>query len=223
MIDEQSEPYHLPLSVQADQIITTPPCDYDHIARRDVAIFEYFVKGRVANVCNWVALVDDDAYLNVPSIVAKSRCIDHSKPHVMGAIYHTESVNFVHGDFRLFSQAALPLIAHYSKACKLGGIEGFEDVALATCFHKLGRDQQLPPESFGSFDHDNNLDMPHVLNQVGKQLLHGKNVKCSLDFIHKLPPGDMMAYHTLTSKLPPCEPSDFHMRPTIDPKVPLIC
>ncbi|CAK0793706.1 unnamed protein product [Prorocentrum cordatum] len=208
-VDEQTPPYHLPSSITPDRVIQTIGTDYDHLPDRTRVQLLTINTKQLKDSCNWFALVDDDTYVNTDSVVAKASRMDATKLHYMGAIYNYNNGSnqwapFVHGDFKMFSRAAVPLVAEAVAKCDEWG-SGMEDVEIAKCFAKLDMINQLPPETFGDSVHDNERGKrPTTLQQafdISKK--SSKSLKC-LDFLHKLLPEDMHTFSEEVSKSPAC-------------------
>lgn len=208
-VDEQAPPYHLPSSITPDRMIRTIGEDYEHLPDRTRMQLLSINTKQLKDSCNWFALVDDDTYVNTDSVVAKASRMDASELHYMGAIYtYNKGANqwapFVHGDFKMFSRAAVPIVAEAVAKCDEWG-SGMEDVEIAKCFDKLDMLKQLPPETFGDSVHDNEHDkMPTTLQQaINISKKSSKSLKC-LDFLHKLLPEDMQHFQEEFVKSPGC-------------------
>jgi len=208
-VDEQSPPYHLPSSITSDRVIKTIWEDYEHLPDRTRMQLLSINTKQLKDSCNWFALVDDDTYVNTDNVVAKASRMNASELHYMGAIYNYNNgtnqwAPFVHGDFKMFSRAAVPIVAEAAAKCDEWG-SGMEDVEIAKCFGKLDMLKQLPPETFGDSVHDNEREKrPTTLQQaVDISKKSSKSLKC-LDFLHKLLPDDMQHFQEEFLKSPAC-------------------
>jgi hypothetical protein len=208
-VDEQAPPYHLPSSITSDRVIKAIWEDYEHLPDRTRMQLLSINTKQLKDSCNWFALVDDDTYVNTDSVVAKASRMDASELHYMGAIYNYNNgtnqwAPFVHGDFKMFSRAAVPIVAEAVAKCDEWG-SGMEDVEVAKCLGKLNMLKQLPPETFGDSVHDNERGKkPTTLQQaVDISKKNRKSLRC-LDFLHKLLPDDMHHFQEEFLKSPAC-------------------
>jgi len=212
-VDEAMPPYHLPESVRPDQIIKTIRVDYTDLPERTRSMLVRINSKPFVDTCAWFALVDDDTYVNTANIVAKTSVLDASQLHYMGVVYvyrgfgntHDETGNFVHGDYKMFSAAAVPKISEVAARCRMWE-PGYEDVDIARCIAQLGFSSSLPPESFGDFVHDNrrNAGHPTTLQQALDRSEETNSPLACLDILHKMIPEDMRAFHSQVQGGPSC-------------------
>jgi len=148
-VDEDTEPYHLPSAIPADRIIKTVHVDYEHLPQRMRVELVLINSRELKESCDWIALVDDDTYVNTASVVKKAGQLDASQLHYMGFLMMCENDLFVHGPFKLFSYEAVPLIAEVAAKCDDWSSTSWDDVDVARCLKDLGLSLTLPATSFG--------------------------------------------------------------------------
>jgi len=207
MVDEPAPPYHLPASVKEAQLIKVVHEDYAMLPERTRVAMVALNTRSLKQRCDWFVVVDDDTYVNAANVAAKVSQYDASKPHYMGAIYgvsdgKTEGgMKFVHGDFRIFSAAAMPMIAGAVARCDEFAEPGMEDVRLAQCFESEGLTDTLQAEAFGDWVHDNDREHHTTLEKAKKDT---RPTGC-LDFVHKLSAPEMHEFHAMVKARPSCK------------------
>jgi len=145
-------------AIPADRIIKTVKVDYEHLPQRRRVQLVLINSREFKDSCDWIALVDDDTYVNTASVVKKAGQLDASQLHYMGCVRTCGNGQFVHGPFKLFSYDAVPFIAEAAAKCHNWSHTSKEDVGLALCLKDLGLSLTLPATSFGDAVEDNNRD-----------------------------------------------------------------
>lgn len=210
LVDESLPPYHLPASVQPKQIIKTLRTSYEDLWERTQSLLVQINTKRLLNKCDWFALVDDDTYVNTASVVAKAGHLDASGLHYMGAVcrvsdYGHGIVNMIHGSFKMFSAAAVPVIAEVAAQCRLWRPGAWEDFQIARCLKNSGFNMSLRAEGFGNYIHNNTkVARPNTLQQALDQSHKAKSSLACLDFLHKMLPDDMRTFHDHLRRSPMC-------------------
>lgn len=207
-VDEAMQPYHLPASVNSDQIIKTLRADYNDLPMRTRQLLVQVNTQPLLDRCAWFAFVDDDTYVNTANIVAKVRLLNASAPHYMGPVYKYsvpgDTGLFVHGDFKMFSVAAVPKMSEVAARCRLWE-PGWEDVEIERCLKYLGFDKALPAERFGTWVHDNtHRERPQTLRRALIMAATSQKPLACFDILHKMLAEDMRELHTRLQGSPTC-------------------
>jgi hypothetical protein len=191
-----SEQHKLPEHVTVDQLMSTPRTEYNDVIVRDNFTFrEIFNSARISDHCNWIALTETDAYVNTGLVLRRLQAIDYQQPHLMG----NTMFGFVHGSFRLFSAAAIPLITDAFQHCRPS--KDYSDRQLHDCLASQGVNVTLKDEGYGNIIIENS-GTPEIFANIGQDIA---KASCNnVDAVHKLTPPLMYVYHKLTSKLHEC-------------------
>eukprot|EP00928_Gymnodinium_smaydae_P057137 TRINITY_DN4040_c0_g3_i2.p1 TRINITY_DN4040_c0_g3~~TRINITY_DN4040_c0_g3_i2.p1 ORF type:complete len:309 (-),score=48.82 TRINITY_DN4040_c0_g3_i2:24-950(-) len=202
---DSSQP--LPASVRPEQILHAVAATWLQLTTRIAFQLQTMSSVRFADTCDWFALVDDDTYVNVASVVEKTRGLDAFAPHYMGPVFDSGGMPFVQGAFVLFSSAAMPIVAAAVEQCSNMHETGLADVELSRCLQEVPRDLVLLPEVFGVIAVDNDHLNPHPATlQIALKYAkdHASSLSC-FDLLHKMYPDDMYRFHSLVGDSPPCD------------------
>jgi hypothetical protein len=207
-VDESTAPYHFPGAVQDNQFVKVISTTYKKLSEKMRQMLVWLNSKRFKDSCGWFALVDDDTYVNTRSVSSKLRNINPSEPHYMGAVYGAgHGIRFVHGSLQVFSAAAVPLIADIAATCD-DWSKGSDDVRIGSCIREVGLWSLLPAESFFNCYLNNTRTTgearPTTLQEVVTSTQTSNSSLDCLDYVHKLLPEDMQAFHLLMRNSPAC-------------------
>lgn len=229
-IDEQEAPYHIPASIKLEQILNVPACDRSSIGRMEKVAFNLLNTPRFLDQCDWFALADDDSYVNMATVAKKARCVNPDVAHLLGYLYGARAEAnmgmIVHGSMRLFSKAAVPLLAKAVNECPLGDyatLHPLFDIRIKQCINHL-KLKELDPQRFGfAVLNNTRLDeewSPRIMDQIGLTMYKGENMRC-VDWVHKLHPSAMHILDDLISNLPECKVTTELIEKYADSSIPL--
>eukprot|EP00927_Polykrikos_kofoidii_P084937 TRINITY_DN9102_c0_g2_i1.p1 TRINITY_DN9102_c0_g2~~TRINITY_DN9102_c0_g2_i1.p1 ORF type:complete len:308 (-),score=32.92 TRINITY_DN9102_c0_g2_i1:29-952(-) len=209
-VDEATPARHLPEEVLEDQIIRIIRTDYEHFPERSRLELMQLNTKTLTDSCAWFAIVDDDVYVNTAGIVAKTSVLNPSDMHYMGAVYrgymNGADFPFVHGDFTMLSNAAVPLLADVAVKCN-DWETGAGDVKLGSCIDQFGYASKLPATVFFNFYLNNSRESksPSTFQEVvATAKTGGWSLDC-LDFVHKLSADEIFQFQALLKGSAPCE------------------
>lgn len=210
MIDEQTEPYHVPAIVNTSQIVRTPYTPYQNLTFREKFMLELLNTETYLRQCNWMVLADDDTYVNSHVVARILRSKLPTEPQILGrrfllTAYRNRTdlpLPFIHGSFRAFSKAAIPPIVEAIHRCNMPN-NGFEDGELAICLKDLGIDEAMIKQDDLPHELTYNGDVDHLFDKVGEEIAAAR---CNRVYaVHKLSAKGMPIYHALISLLPLCD------------------
>jgi hypothetical protein len=149
--------------------------------------------------CDWVIVPEDDSYMNWPLVTSKLACLDSAgPPRLMGSIWASVEVPFVHGSVWVMNAAAVPVLLQVARKQHLAQRSGFGDVAVAQCLldeYALHRPQAFPFLTFGCHIIVNTESGP--LNDIEAH----PEPEC-LDWFHKVLPHSMAKVHEIVFRRP---------------------
>mmetsp|Transcript_70832 Transcript_70832/g.183871 ORF Transcript_70832/g.183871 Transcript_70832/m.183871 type:complete len:347 (+) Transcript_70832:78-1118(+) len=196
LVDDTEEPHRLPASVLKEQIIKTNRANYNHISGRTQSTLIQLNAKPLLDKCSWFAVVDDDTYVNTASIVANVSPLDASELHYIGAKSNVQVPGadldyMMRMNFIMMSSAAVPLVAEVAAQCDLRATNPWDDYELGRC---------LRHSNFKKTRTVHPATLQQTLESVRRA---GTSLAC-LDFLHKMPPGDMRALHEHLRGSPAC-------------------
>jgi len=205
VVDEAETSDHLDKSLRASQLVTTPHFKYGDLPFRDRFIINHFNSAKVRHDCRWMAVVDDDAYVDTAVVVEQLRWVKSSEPHIIAPATSSGLFNgsLAHTSFKLFSEASVPILVDALQTCDYPSMDSGE-IDVIRCLHKLRLQkavafQQLNSKLTIAYP---GKDEGELTASFGAEL---RKTGCkSAMVLHKLAPEDMIIYHDLILHVPPC-------------------
>lgn len=187
------------------------------------------LNGKFSDQCSWFALADDDAYVNVTLLMEKLRDLDFQQPLMLGPVYGSHGGLFVHGDLKIFSNAAMSLVEKSMNECEVPH-DGMDDAILADCVRAFQKhhtanlseaNETMSARRVVRFAHNNAQcgDEDRCFKSAVKLVTEANNPEC-MDVVHKVAGSRaMLAVHKFLQERPPCKMSAGELREAMDPEV----
>jgi len=210
MVDEDAPPYRVPPKIKPWQVIPTPATNYEELPFRDKVMVQKLNSKNLISRCKWMALLDDDTYVDQAMVIEQLRWLDPKVPRIIVPVMDniTYKSSFAHTCFRLFSEAAVPIVADALEKCSKTW-RGPEDADLLVCLQKLQLNKEVQLQQLNSnhsivhgVDRNDEGQIESVFTMIGMRL--SRNRCNSAMVVHKLLPGQMTTYHALIKDVPVC-------------------
>jgi len=210
MVDQDAPPYKIPSRIKPWQVIPTPRMPYKDLPFRDSFMIQKLNSPHLLEQCKWMALLDDDVYVNRALVIEQLRWLDPKVPRIITAAVDNSSLtpSFAHSCFRLFSEAAVPIVAGALEKCSKAWRNANEADAIA-CLQKLNLNKDVQLQRINAnhsvihaVDRDDIEQQESVFTAIGQDLALKR---CnSAMVVHKLLPRHMIIYHAMISGVSIC-------------------
>jgi len=205
VVDQPQGSYELKNSIASWQIIETPSFKYQDLPFRDRYIIDQLNSTNLRQDCRWMALVDDDVYVNTAMVVEQFRWVSSSNPYIIAPAISSRlfQASLAYTGFKLFSEASLPVLADALQTCELPTMEA-EEIDVIRCLQKLRLQSAVAFDQLSS-----KLSVDYPRQEDGEAAgtfdpdLSKKGCNAAM-IMHKLEPQDMITYHEMISHVPLC-------------------
>jgi len=198
---EQQPSVKMPKQIKEWQLIPTPIFQDDEFQFRENFLIEQFNNTEVKRDCKWMALVDDDIYVNTKKVVEKLRWINSTVPRVIIPEELAET-SFGRTSFKLFSDGAALILAKALKTCEMPSLTS-DDADLISCMRKIKLQKDVRLEHMKSENIiRTGATSSELLAMVGEDLT--ASMCSSAMVLQRFLPADMQVYHSMTLGMTEC-------------------